>query len=94
MSLTFSAWQGLPTIERANLHMAALLYEGCLILASSDRVETTGKWTIWVGVYWSSGGRRERKVFSSFTNIFDTKDEAENFGFQIAKEWIDKGKPD
>jgi hypothetical protein len=28
--------------------MATLLYEGYLIVASSERMETVGKWSIWV----------------------------------------------
>lgn len=73
--------------------MATLLYEGYLIVASSERIETVGNWSIWVGVYWSSNGRRQYKFFNSATARFDTKEAAETFGLQMAKEWIDNGTP-
>jgi hypothetical protein len=70
-----------------------LLYQDHLIVASSEHTETTGKWSIWVGVYWSSDGARQSKILPSITNTFDTKDEAERSGFEIGNEWIDNGKP-
>jgi hypothetical protein len=72
--------------------MATLVYQGYLIVASSERIETTGKWSIWVGVYWSSNGTRQSQVFKSAADTFDTKDEAEKFGLQMGKEWIEKRK--
>jgi hypothetical protein len=73
--------------------MATLLYDAYLIVASSQRGETTGRWTVWVGVYWGSEGTRESKVFNSLTDTFDTKNEAEKFGLQMGKEWIEKRQP-
>jgi hypothetical protein len=72
--------------------MATLLYQDHLIVASSERIETKGKWNIWVGIYWSPAGARQSQVLS-VTSTFDTRDEAETFGFQLAKEWIGNGKP-
>jgi hypothetical protein len=84
MTLTLSAWE---------FGMATLVHQGYLIVASSERIETTGKWAIWVGLFWSSNGDRQREVFNSLTDTFDTKDEAEAFGLQIAKDWISKHAP-
>src|SRR5688500_1116319 len=57
--------------------MASVLYQNYLIVASSRRIETTGKWGIWVGVYWSSNGRRLYQIFNRLTDTFDNKDAAE-----------------
>ena len=72
--------------------MASVLYQDYLIVASSQRVETTGKWGIWVGVYWASNGQRLYQVFNRLTDTFDTKDAAEQFGLQLGREWIEKPK--
>ena len=72
--------------------MATLLYRDYLIVASTDRVETTGAWTLWVGVYRSCNGEYQSKVLNSMIDTFETKHEAETFGLQMGKEWIDNGK--
>jgi hypothetical protein len=66
--------------------MASVLYQDYLIVASSQRVETTGKWGIWVGVYWASNGQRLYQVFNRLTDTFDTTDERrlENDGWSRA----------
>ena len=44
------------------------------------------------GVYWSCNGESQSKVLNSMTDTFESKHEAEKFGLQMAKEWIDNGK--
>jgi hypothetical protein len=75
------------------MNMATLLHHGYLIVASSERIETTGTWRVWVGVYWHSNGERQRQIFNSIPDAFDSKDEAEAFGLQIAEDWISKRAP-
>ena len=72
--------------------VATTLYRDYLIIVSSDLVETRGKWSIWVGVYWSYNDEGQSKVLNSVTDTFESKQEAEKFGLQMAKEWIDHGK--
>ena len=76
---------------RGSVVVARLLYRDYLIVASTDRLETTGGWTLWVGVYWSCNGEYQSKVLNSMTDTFESKHEAEKFGLQMAKEWIDNG---
>ena len=70
-----------------------LLHDGYLIVASGQRIETTGKWEVWVGVFWNSQGRRQTKVLNTKADTFDSKDEAEMYGLQIAKDWALKHTP-
>jgi hypothetical protein len=83
--------RALPETEQAEItSMATLLYQGYLIVASSQRIETSGRWGVWVGVYWDANNERQSKVFNSLPDTFDTKKEAEKFGLQMGKEWIEK----
>jgi hypothetical protein len=84
-----SAWLDLSAIE-GSVFVAISLYRDYLVVGSSQHVETTGKWSIWVGVYWSSDDTRQSKVFNSLTDTFDTQEEAERFGLEMGKEWIEK----
>jgi hypothetical protein len=72
--------------------MATLLYQDHLIVASSHRIETTGKWGIWVGVYWGCNGQRLYQVFNRLPDTFDTKGAAEEFGLQLGRKWIENPK--
>jgi hypothetical protein len=72
--------------------MASVLHQNYLIVASSRRIETTGKWGIWVGVYWSFNGQRLYQIFNRLNDTFDNKDAAERFGLQLGREWIETAK--
>jgi hypothetical protein len=50
-------------------------------------------WNLHVGVFWSDDGINFRNRPFTFLRQFPTFVDAENYGQQFAKNWIDNGKP-
>lgn len=70
--------------------MASLLYKNYLIVASASLDEATQKWTPVVFVSWRTpDGKREFHTIEASLYRFDERTDAEAFGIQLAKSWVD-----
>ena len=69
--------------------MAALLYKHFLIIATCQYDRVKGAWLSIVDVSWGSDPYRGAHVISDFSKSFQTRDEAETFGVEIGKAWVD-----
>jgi hypothetical protein len=70
--------------------MATLLYLNYLIVTSSQFDHVKRCWDIWVSVQWHLDGTWRYKILNGPADRFKGKDEAEQFGFEIGKDWVDK----
>ena len=68
--------------------MVTLPYKTYIIVASADFDPATEKWIPTV-VCWTSDGQRKLHTFNSLLNRFTSRHEAEAFGMETAKAWID-----
>ena len=69
--------------------MAALLYKHYLIIATGQYNKATG-WLSIVDLSWGSGPNRGFYVIDNSSRSFQTKEEAEMFGVETSKTWIDE----
>jgi len=64
--------------------MAHMLYNDKLIIASAEFNNDTQAWKVRIDISWNLVADRQ----------FGNKAEAEQFGCEIAREWIDQHSPD
>jgi hypothetical protein len=69
--------------------MPSLLYRDYLIVASADFDEVTGRWTPSVIVTWNENGAQKLQTLDSLPIAFFRQSDAEMFGTERAKAWID-----
>jgi hypothetical protein len=73
--------------------MAALLtYKGHLIFASSRVEASTRLWTPTADISWADGSEVDSYVLTGSALVFETKEDAEQFGVQMAKMWIQENR--
>jgi hypothetical protein len=63
--------------------MAHMLYRDQLIIASAEFNQDTRAWKVRIDISWNLVDDRK----------FSNKAEAEQFGLEVAREWIDKRTP-
>lgn len=68
-------------------------YKGHKITASPWHITDTRQWQPELAVVWREGSNEAIK-YLVITKYFATRIEAEREGLEIAKKWIDDGKPD
>jgi hypothetical protein len=71
-------------------------YKEHLIQSGGEGIPGSNEWRPSVRVIWHEEGRERIKYFppGSFQRKFETEKEAESYAHQMAKKWIDDGKPD
>jgi len=70
--------------------VASLLYKNYLIVATASFDENSQTWTPTVFVSWRTpDGKREFHTIESKAYRFDHRADAETFGIQLAKSWVD-----
>jgi hypothetical protein len=57
------------------------------------QIPDTSVWSAKVVVSWSEGGTEKTNKFDGEVANFRSKAEAETYGIEFAKKWIDDGKP-
>ena len=62
------------------------------IVASTWQLSGSGHWEPRVTVTWNEG-QQQRSKRLVFTRAFSTEREAELEGLELARKWIDEGKP-
>jgi hypothetical protein len=70
--------------------MASFVYKDYLIVARPEFDYPTGLWTMTVNVSWDFDGDHGCNLLYDPVDFFEAKDEAEQCGFEIGSEWIDK----
>jgi hypothetical protein len=70
--------------------VAKLLYLNYLIVTSSQFDHVKGYWDCWASVQWHLDDTWRSKILNGPANRFKAKDEAEQFGFEMGKDWVDK----
>jgi hypothetical protein len=70
--------------------MAALRYKSILIIATGLYNNTKGVWIPIVDLSWGTDSYRGSHVINDFSRSFQTKGEAETFGLEIARAWVDE----
>jgi hypothetical protein len=69
--------------------MANLLYRDHFIIASADLDDSAGSWKLTVDISWRiDGGRQFLMLYPPHS--CKSKDEAESFGLEAGKVWIDE----
>ncbi len=68
-------------------------YKGHGILASARQLSDSDRFEPHVTVLWSEG-QQEKKESAAFPLVIPTERGAEVQGVQLAKKWIDDGKPE
>ena len=68
-------------------------YNGHLIRSLGDEKPGTDKWIAKVVVMWPANGQDEIQQFDGPQQGFASKQEAESWGIQFGRKWIDDGKP-
>ena len=68
-------------------------YKTHKILASSWQLADSRHWEPRVHVSWSESGERKEKPLV-FTRPCSSEEQAEREGLELAKKWIDDGKPE
>jgi hypothetical protein len=68
-------------------------YKGHTITASASHIADTHQWQPEISVIWPEGKHKAIKYLVR-PKYFATESEAEREGLEIAKKWIDDGKPD
>jgi hypothetical protein len=75
--------------EEGSLRMANLLYRDYFIMAVADFDHTGECWNLSIDISWRiDGGRRFQMLRSS--QPFKGKEQAESFGLDTGKAWIDE----
>jgi hypothetical protein len=74
----------------AEVIMAALLYRQYLIIATGQYDNVKDIWLSIIDLSWGSGPYRGSHVINDSSRSFQTKEEAETFGVEIGKAWIDE----
>jgi hypothetical protein len=69
--------------------MAALLYKHYLIIATGQFDKAKG-WLPIVDLSWGSGPYRGSHVIQDSSRSFQTRGEAETFGVETGKAWVDE----
>lgn len=72
--------------------MASTIYRKCLIISSSQPVRNTQRWNVLVILSCESGGKIKYEILHGPAD-FQSEAEAEAFGFQIGKQWLDEHYP-
>jgi hypothetical protein len=70
--------------------MANLLYKEHLVVSSATFHPDEQRWIPSVIISWKIGRQHQFHDIKGLPNRFDAKEEAVNFGIELAKAWIDK----
>jgi hypothetical protein len=69
--------------------MANLLYRDHFIIASADLDDASGCWNLTVDISWRIDGGRQFQMLQP-RHSCKSRDEAEGFGLEAGKTWIDE----
>jgi len=69
-------------------------YKQHLIQATALQFADSKKWAVKVIVSWDEAANGELRQFDGPIAGFDSQGEAESWGMQFGRKWIDQGKPD
>jgi hypothetical protein len=73
--------------------MAAILYETYILISRPDFDKKLGAWIPYASVAWD-GDKYHYHQLTKLGKSFETREEAEAYGFVVARAWIDEHKSD
>ena len=71
------------------LNVATLEY-GKYILISRPRQDYSARWVAYASVAWLDGTNWQFQLVTEMDRLFDSEQEAHDFGFATAREWVNK----
>lgn len=69
--------------------MTNFTYKSHSIIPHCSINRATGFWTVKIEITWKADSRRETERLNAPRDGFKTKEEAETFGIELGKSWID-----
>jgi hypothetical protein len=74
--------------------MAVLGYRKYILVSRPHLDQHLGLWIPYASAYWQGAGPMQFHRFSDLARTFLTEEEAEAFGFGIARAWVDEQNPE
>jgi hypothetical protein len=71
-----------------------MTYKGHRISSFSRQNPDNCRWLVEIDVLWPEAGRDSNQRFEGPLDGFASKADAESWGIEMGKKWIDDGKPD